>query len=265
MVGVIRRKWITMNIPLIKSFPEGDIKNFLRSLYFSFKLRNFARVRYGKRVFYYYLKRDKRVLKSHFSLATAIKVIEEGYLRYYSPKKGDVVLDAGAYPGDLALYLSSLVGSSGKIISLEPDLENYNKMVKNLELNKIKNVILLNKGLWKKDDLLTLSSKDYGSSFKEGGKDKVEVVSIDSLMEKQKLKKIDFIKMDIEGAEIEAIIGAKNTLDKYSPKIAIASYHIRDGEKTALKLERMFSSGKYNCVTSFPYHLTTYVQKGEIL
>ena len=53
-------------------------------------------------------------------------------------------------------------------------------------------------------------------------------MSIDDLVIKKKLSKVDFIKMDIEGAEVPALNGAINTIKKYKPKLAICAYHKRD-------------------------------------
>jgi len=67
--------------------------------------------------------------------------------------------------------------------------------------------------------------------------------------------------MDIEGAEIEAIKGAKKTLKNNTANLAIASYHILDGEKTHFKLEKMLQKLGYKTETSFLQHLTTYANK----
>ncbi len=261
--GLPRRYWRfsskIMNLPFLKFFPESSLKNFLRSIYFGYRLRNFARVSYKKGVFYYKL-RDGRVLKSYFSLSDSILIIEKGYLKYYKPKKGDIIIDGGSYPGDLSLYLSKLVGPSGKIYAFEPDKKNYDRLIENLKLNEVKNVFPVNEGLWNKKDILKMSGDDYAPSIGKEG-EKVNVISIDEFAKKKNIKSLSFIKMDIEGAEIEALEGAKKSLNKFSPQIAIASYHIRDGKKTCGEVEKILNKLNYLTLTSFKRHLTTYAKK----
>ena len=64
--------------------------------------------------------------------------------------------------------------------------------------------------------------------------------------------------MDIEGAEIEAIKGAKEILENNNVNLAIASYHIIDGEPTHFKLRELLSSMGYYTEIGFPAHLTVY-------
>ena len=64
--------------------------------------------------------------------------------------------------------------------------------------------------------------------------------------------------MDIEGAELEAIEGARPILVSTRPRFAIASYHLREGRSTAARLETIFRELRYDVVTEFPSHLTTY-------
>jgi hypothetical protein len=69
---------------------------------------------------------------------------------------------------------------------------------------------------------------------------------------------VDYIKMDIEGAEIEALEGAARMMSTLKPTFAIASYHKRDGRPTAETLEKLFNELGYRTETGFPSHLTTY-------
>jgi len=67
--------------------------------------------------------------------------------------------------------------------------------------------------------------------------------------------------MDIEGAEIEALLGSKKTLIENNLNLAIASYHLINGEKTAKKVERFLRKISYTAFTNYPKHLTTYAFK----
>jgi hypothetical protein len=72
------------------------------------------------------------------------------------------------------------------------------------------------------------------------------------------MDRIDFIKMDVEGAEIEALKGSMNTLKEFDVNLAIASYHEVDGKKTSHEVEKLLSEYGYEAKTSFPMHLTTF-------
>ena len=63
--------------------------------------------------------------------------------------------------------------------------------------------------------------------------------------------------MDIEGAEIEAIEGSLNFIRRHSIRLAIGSYHVRDGRPTSETLERLFRSIDYEVETGYPDHLTS--------
>lgn len=66
--------------------------------------------------------------------------------------------------------------------------------------------------------------------------------------------------MDIEGAELETIDGMNELLSKGKPSLAIASYHVRDGEKTCYKVEEKLKKFGYHVKTAYPSHLITYVR-----
>lgn len=135
----------------------------------------------------------------------------EGYMKYYTLKNGDFVIDAGAFHGYFAVYAAKIVGESGKVICFEPDKNSFRILSKNIRLNKLKNVILINKGLWNKN--ITIGFKSCGESsaicLSNKSSEKIEVVKLDDELKKLNIKKVDFIKMDIEGAEIEALLGSK--------------------------------------------------------
>lgn len=192
-----------------------------------------------------------------------------GYLGDSKVVRGNIVVDAGASGSGIAtMYFSRLVGDTGKVIALEPDKENYKILQKNLELNNINNVIALNKGLWRNEAVLSFDSSMGESSsvlFSDQGgigkQIKIPCVDLDSLLKDLGLPRVDFIKMDIEGAEIEAFEGMKQTLKMGSPSLAVASYHIRDGQQTYLALEKSLKEMGYQVRTGHPIHLTTYACK----
>ena len=93
-------------------------------------------------------------------------------------------------------------------------------------------MIVYPKGVWDKDDFLTLNIDPHNSAAdslliqREGSHAvKVPLTTIDKLVAELKLERVDFIKMDIEGAEMDAILGAKQLIRAYQPALAISVYH----------------------------------------
>ena len=66
------------------------------------------------------------------------------------------------------------------------------------------------------------------------------------------------MKIDIEGAEIEAVEGARQVIEELKPRFAIASYHVRDGKPTSEILPELFAAVGYHVETGFEQHRTTY-------
>lgn len=186
------------------------------------------------------------------------------YERFYEILPGDVVIDAGANEGILSLIYSQKVTESGSIFAFEPDSKNRNTFQKNLSLNTAtQNIFLHKKGLWRNPDIIDFfEAGTVGSSmFYEGSnaiKKQIEVTSLDEFVKLENLRKLDFIKMDIEGAEIEALAGAVETINFLRPNFAIASYHKIDGDYTYLCLEEFFKE------IGYPYK-TIFYDDGEII
>jgi FkbM family methyltransferase len=146
---------------------------------------------------------------------------------------GDVVIDGGGCFGDTALYFASLTGESGNVISFEFIPGNIEVLNRNLGLNQsiAKNITIAKNALWSKSGI-ELFYKDMGPGsiidFKKCelmNEGVAKTISIDDYIDDVELSKVDFIKLDIEGAEFEALLGAKQALKKLQPKLAIALYH----------------------------------------
>ncbi len=128
-------------------------------------------------------------------------------------KEGDVVLDLGANMGYFTLLAARLVGKEGKVYAFEPQPTNYSLLVKNIELNGYDNVVPLQKAVSNTSGLIKLfiSDEDIGNStiFQYGGDREsveVEAVTLDDFF-KDKEHRVDVIKMDVEGAEMAALLG----------------------------------------------------------
>ena len=147
--------------------------------------------------------------------------------------EGDVVLDCGANIG--VTVQVALEAKARTIVAIEPAPENLECLRRNFaaEIESGK-VILVEKGVWDKDDTLTLNVDPHNSAADsvvmkpEGaeGTVKVPLTTVDKIVAELKLDKVDYIKMDIEGAEPNALRGARDTIAKYKPRLSIASYHV---------------------------------------
>ena len=148
------------------------------------------------------------------------------------PVAGDYVLDAGAGWGDTALHFANKVGPRGHVISVEFTPTNLAIMRKNFELNpSLKpRIEIVENALWDKSGN-TMSYSENGPATRLAGKNagatdtSVASISVDDLVKTKSLTRIDFIKMDIEGAELAALKGAEHTLRRFKPKLAICVYH----------------------------------------
>lgn len=147
-------------------------------------------------------------------------------------RRGDVVVDCGANVG---VYTKTALANGAKlVVAIEPGPENLECLRRNLarEIGEGK-VIVVPKGVWDKSDVLTLNSDPNNSARDslynlEGPgirQIKVELTTIDKLVTELGLHRVDFIKMDIEGAEEKALLGARETIKKFRPRMAICTYH----------------------------------------
>ena len=147
-------------------------------------------------------------------------------------EKGDTVLDLGGCWGDTAHYFASKIGSEGKVYSFEFIPENIRLFKKNLELNpNLKNNITIVEHPVTDVSDIEVYYKDNGPGsiiksepFNEQT-GSTKTICIDDFVERYNVEKVDFIKMDIEGAEPMALKGAIKTIKKFRPKLAIAIYH----------------------------------------
>jgi len=165
-------------------------------------------------------------------------------------RSGDIVLDCGAHVG---VYTREALAEGAKlVVAIEPAPDNVECLRRNLATEiAAHRVIVHAKGVWDKDDFLTLqvypdnSARDsFVIDWKEAHAGaKVPLTTIDNLVSELKLERVDFIKMDIEGAERRAIAGARGTLAKYRPRLAIAAYHLLDDAESIPRAVRSIWSG----------------------
>jgi len=145
---------------------------------------------------------------------------------------GDVVIDAGGCWGDTALYFAERSGPTGEVFVFEFLPDNLAIMRKNLSLNTelSSRIEVIENAVWSKSrEKLSVRPHGPGTSVSPAQNDPqalmTETLSIDDLIKERDLSRVDFIKMDIEGAELEALKGSEQVIRRFKPKLAITVYH----------------------------------------
>lgn len=141
-------------------------------------------------------------------------------------RQGDVVIDAGGCWGDTALYFAQ---NASRVYCFECMPSNISTLQENLRLNPElgARIAVVQRALWSRSREKFLFNDDGPGSHPSSdakGVD-VETQSLDDFLSANSVDRVDFIKMDIEGAEQEALIGAEQTIRKHRPQLAISVYH----------------------------------------
>jgi FkbM family methyltransferase len=147
-------------------------------------------------------------------------------------RPGDVVLDCGANVG--VFSRAALDRGAKLVVAFEPAPENIEAYRRNFAAEiAARRVILVPKGVWDKEDVLVLrrdpnnSAADSFVLLKDGSKGvQAPLTTIDRTLAELKIGRVDFIKMDVEGAEVKAIAGARGVIGRSHPRLSIAGEHL---------------------------------------
>jgi FkbM family methyltransferase len=146
-------------------------------------------------------------------------------------RPGDVVIDGGGYYGDSALYFSHLVGPEGRVLTFEFEPGSLELLDHNLGLNPelAARIEVIRAALWDRaGDRVSYHTQGPGTVIAAGGAGSTSTESIDALVDRSAVRRVDFIKLDVEGCELGALRGADSTLRRFRPRLAIAAYHKPD-------------------------------------
>ena len=205
---------------MLAFYPEafGNIKNSMH-LVFKYSIVN---------IFYWIFKRILFIIQ-RFKYPLEIEVFITFYifgLKQYNIKnifevKNDaVVFDIGAFKGDTAYFFSKKCSNKARIYAFEPDENNYKILLKIKDKYKLNNVIASNILFSNLETEINFLSMDLNRPAI-----KMKSTTIDKFVEENNIEKIDYIKMDVEGAEKNILEGAIKTIKKFKPSLAIAIYH----------------------------------------
>jgi FkbM family methyltransferase len=155
-------------------------------------------------------------------LYMGLRNLDKNSFKIMSSKKFNVCLDIGANIGRYSLEMSK---NSNKVFAFEPELNNFIALKENIQLNNLRNIKTENIALSNSNKKINL----YLNKENNGGhtiikrdtsyKQRVNSMKLDYFLKNKKIKKIDLIKIDVEGAELKVFKGSKDTLNKYHPLI----------------------------------------------
>ncbi len=160
---------------------------------------------------------------------------------------GSICVDMGAGYGRFTLIMSRLAGADGKIYSFEPGHYSYKVLSSTRKFHRLKNTIIVEKAFSDREGETELcvpikKTKKLGHALaylkcdykKECVTEKITTTTLDNYFFKEKIPRIDFIKCDIEGAELLALRGARDVIMRYKPAVLC--------EVSVAALEKKFNS-----------------------
>ena len=154
--------------------------------------------------------------------------------------EGDIVVEIGGHIGFMTVYFSHLTGNNGSVYVFEPASNNLPFLKTNISLQKKHNIVLIEKAISDTEGVAvfymekitgqnnSLIQDHLGPYSHKNLKDEslkfiqhVETITLDNFISEKKINQINFVKIDIEGAELMALNGMKNMLNKFKPRIML--------------------------------------------
>ena len=170
---------------------------------------------------------------------------KHGYFRYFGIEEGEVVVDVGANIGQITLPMAQRTGKEGKVIAIEPDPENL--FLLKLNLSGFDNVRIVENCVWNCKERLKLYrhyiSVAHSVIYRSDEYIEVEADTLDNIVSSLGIEKIDFLKIDAEGAGIEILQGAENVL-KTTKKVVVSAYHLRQDKPTLTRVRHLLKRYK---------------------
>jgi FkbM family methyltransferase len=172
-------------------------------------------------------------------------------IRNLLPKDG-MFFDVGANIGYFSILGARVVGVGGHVFAFEPVDAIYTLLSKNIELNAVNNIIMPVKlACFSTSGEMTMIQSEEPSkshlSYSEGtNTDKVSVTTLDDFVEQRGISRIDCIKIDAEGADLEVIRGGRRTIERCRPAVILETDHLGRFGSSRLDVSRFFESLDYS-------------------
>ena len=169
---------------------------------------------------------------------------EDDIIENFQPKSEGIVVDIGAHYGRYTLIAAKRIGPKGKVIAIEADPKNFDMLNKNIKLNKLEHVITLNYAATSNKSKVKLSIPEkksghtiYSSIIPDRAPTEkfieVNANTLDNLLDENgiSIEEVNWIKIDVEGAELEVLKGATNVLSKNKDiSLLIEIHNIENGK-----------------------------------
>ena len=174
---------------------------------------------------------------------------------------GMTVIDVGAHIGYYTILFAKCVGPTGKVLSLEPFPANFALLQKNIQLNEMKQVRTFATAVFSRASELTISVPDDLSDsgnasvvHNRGTKQfQVSAITLDSLGSRP-----DFLKVDVEGAEYDVLLGGKETIARSRPTMLIELHHF-DGDLASHPVPPLLTSWDYQIHWIDRFRMTSHI------
>jgi FkbM family methyltransferase len=180
---------------------------------------------------------------------------EDDIIEHFTPKQGDIVVDIGAHMGRYTIISSKRVGTNGKVVAIEAHPGNFEMLNRNIKLNQLTNVIPLNYAVYSKETKIKLYLPEEDSGFtiyntimsnRAGTEDKfveVNANTLDCLLQLNQIREeeVNWVKIDVEGAEFEVLKGATNVLTKSKDIALLIEIHGPDNYRPILNFLSLYN------------------------
>jgi FkbM family methyltransferase len=184
---------------------------------------------------------------------------EDDIIEHFTPKEGDVVVDIGANIGRYTIISSKRVGANGKVVAIEAHPGNFEMLNSNIKLNQLTNVTPLNYAVYSKETKIKLYLPDEESGYtmhhsimsnyvftkyKDKTGDKfveVNANTLDYLLQLKGITDVNWVKIDVEGAEFEVLKGAHNVLSNSKDISLLIEVHGKDTYEPIIESLRSYN------------------------
>ena len=167
-----------------------------------------------------------KIPRYNFSKENLYKSIKNIYCKNYSPKSDDVIIDVGSGIGTETLFFEESIGKNGKIYSIEASTESYTKLKAFCIKNKIENAFNFNIAISNFNGKIWLEETEHFEKNRINNEQKgieINCITLDQFVLDNNISKIDLLKINIEGAELEMIDGMYNAI-KITNNIAVSCH-----------------------------------------
>jgi FkbM family methyltransferase len=190
----------------------------------------------------FYVRPDKEDLATY----------EDPIFRLFRPKQGDNFVDVGAHIGRYSMMAAKRIGDLGRVIAIEAHPETFELLKKNMALNGLQNVTTINSVVSSQKGKVKLYLDGHDRGFtvyttiminrtKTEKFLEVESNTLDNILNEKNVQRVNYVKIDVEGAELEVLNGSVNTLSSNEDMTLLIEVH---GEANYMPLLRIFK--EYN-------------------